>query len=659
MKKEAFQEIAKHFADSIKVQLVFQEGATPTTNGSTITLPTEMSTEYIDETLGALLHETAHIRYTSFDYFRQLDEIKMLVGNALEDIRIDYKSLKTYPNSKCFYVSLINDALARCKDKIAAEEIPMKKLKSLILDAFGIDIQTVYGEDEKWEEIKECTDELRSTIFDVYDCAETKDLAPHIDKVLMKIFETDGKSQPQKGSGNPQNQPCNGGQGGEGANSEQSEDEDDQDDSDNEQDGDKENDSEQEDDQQDDSNIDDDGQQNNDVQDEKESKKQKAMKDYVNSVKDKAEMDEAVRQAQDNLSKASEEWSRLNRSQKTYNGKARRLSSKERYGGTLTADEKTKLERARTMTQQRSDEIQQVRQEYAHAAQELRNLNANGIAELNKKYAAALKELTSNGFGQADNCNLLGFNALDTEKLLDKNYVDIPYNPTLDELVKEVLILKQEEMEAEETGRLNSRYLHEIYTDVENLFQEKEEKKIKTRVSLVVDNSGSMGGVRIDYCVHAINLLAEAFKKAINQGAPGDMRIYGFGNDVGMVIDNVDNYKAMSGGQFESLCNSKGLGRGTNLAKAVNHVVNEVEGDPEYRNVIIIITDAEVDNDEISSMTNNICTSDARVMYISVCANFYSCPKAQEVFGDNNITNKESAGKILEQVMFQGLQMVN
>ena len=43
MKKEAFQEIARHFAESIKVKLIFEDGATPTTNGTTIILPSEMS----------------------------------------------------------------------------------------------------------------------------------------------------------------------------------------------------------------------------------------------------------------------------------------------------------------------------------------------------------------------------------------------------------------------------------------------------------------------------------------------------------------------------------------------------------------------------------------------------------------------------------------
>jgi len=657
VKKEAFQEIAKHFAESIDVKLVFEDGACPATNGKTIILPTEMNMDYVDQTLGALLHETAHIRFTDFNFFKPLDQLHRLVGNALEDIRIDCKSLRKYPNSKCFYTSLIEDVFERSAEQLAKEELPMKKLKAVIIDAFGMDIERLYGKEEKWEEIKKCVEDLRPTMYEIYDCAETKDIHQYIDPVLLKIFETDGKSQPQQQAGNPQGQPCNGGQGGEGANSQGSGN------SEGEQDGDSDSDSDGEcDEQNSDENEQDDTEQKDDQQDDSNIKDEsdkinEAMQKYKDALEKTSEIEAEKREATEKTSEASQEWSKAVRSGKTYNTKARKLESKSNWAN-LTQDEVAKMQHYKNMAQQRKEELEEIRKEYYQAQDKLRSLNGRGAQET-AAYQEALAELKSAGFGQAEGCNLLGFNALDTDKLMDKNYVEIEYNPTLDEVVKEVLILKQEQFDVEETGRINPRYLHEIYTDVENLFQEKDEKKIKTRVSIVVDQSGSMSGSRTEDCLHAINLLAEAFRKAINQGAPGDMRIYAFADDVAMLIDNVDNYKILDVAAFSKLVYAKNIGGGTNLARAVNHVVNDVEGDPEYRNIIIIITDAEVNDYEISNMVNNISFSDARVLYVAVSANFSYCPNAKDIFGDNNIVNKESACEILERVMFQGVQSVN
>lgn len=658
MKKEAFQEIAKHFAESIDVKLVFEEGANPCTNGKTIILPTEMNMDYVDQTLGALLHETAHIRFTDFNFFRPLDQLHRLVGNALEDIRIDCKSLRKYPNSKCFYTSLIEDVFERSAEQLAKEELPMKKLKAVIIDAFGMDVERLYGKEEKWEEIKKCVDDLRPTMYEIYDCAETKDINQYIDPVLLKIFETDGKSQPQQQAGNPQGQPCNGGQGDQSANSQDDGQQQSQGngDSEGDSDGDNESDSDGEGDTEDDTEEEQDDQQDDNIKDESD-KINEAMQKYKDALEKTAEIESEKREANEKTNEASQSWSKTVRSGKTYNTKARKLESKSNWAN-LTQDEAAKMQHYKNMAQQRKAELEEIRKEYYEAQDKLRKLNGQGAEEA-KAYQQALAELKNAGFGQAEGCNLLGFNALDTDKLMDKNYVEIEYNPTLDEVVKEVLILKQEQFDVEETGRINPRYLHEIYTDVENLFQEKDEKKIKTRVSIVVDQSGSMGGSRTEDCLHAINLLAEAFRKAINQGAPGDMRIYAFADDVAMLIDNVDNYKSLDIRAFNNLVYGKSIGGGTNLAKAVNHVVNDVEGDPEYRNIIIIITDAEVNDSEISNMVNNISFSDARVLYVAVQANFSYCPNAKDIFGDNNIVNKESACEILERVMFQGVQSVN
>lgn len=650
MKKEAFQGIAKHFAESISVKLIFEEGATPSTNGEVIVLPTEMSEQYLDETLGALLHETNHIRYSNMKYFEKLikrDKLLGMVTNFLEDIRVDYKSLKTYPNSKCFYISLIEDVISRASDTLAKEDLEMKKLKALLLDSHGVDIARVYGLDENFADIEECTNDLRKTIFEVYDCPNTESLTPHVVAVIKRIFgeQPEKSQQPQTGAGNPDNQPCNGGQGaGDNCESQPSE-----------ADSNSENDSGNEND-----NSEGSEDQKEETKEEREAREklQEAIEQYCEALDKKTETEEDKKNLEEEYNNIAEEARKAMRSRKTYNTKARKLENDMYYNGPDKAKQE-KVEYYKNKSTEKSTEYGDLCNKANAVVKTLSHVRAEADTA-NKEYSQAQAIINNSGFGQSDECNLLGFEALDNEKLIDKNYVETPYNPSLDELIKEVLILKQEEYQIEETGKLNTRYLHEIYTDVENLFQEKDQKEIKTRVSVIVDTSGSMGNERGDACMNAVNILATAFKKATDVGAPGEMSIYAFSNDCMPALNSIEQYK-QSDFTWENFLRMtrKVSGNGTNLAKCVNQIVNEVEGDPEYRNVLIVITDAEVDDNEVNTMVNNISSSDARIMYIAVQANIYPNTPAHEVFGENNIKGIEDAPAILERVMFTGLQQVN
>jgi len=620
MKKEAFQEIAKHFAESIKVHLRFEDGACPSTNGTEIILPTEMSEAYLDETLGALLHETNHIRYTDMTYFRSLDTLSREVGNVLEDIRVDNKALSIYPNSRCFYMALVEDVLKRCKDALAKEALPMKILKGLILNSVGVNIKDVYGTDENWDTIEEKTNKLQGTINKVICCNATTDLAEHIVTVIKEVFGDLPEKPKQTGKGNPDTE-CNGGQGGEGTASA--------------------------------GDGGDSGNQEPGIEDSAE-----VFEDYTDLLDKDQKIQQKQRESTEKMKDANDEYVSKKRSAKTYDTKARKLQHKENYGNTLTKEEQEKKEMYEEKAKSRWQEVKKASDAYSKESDIRRKLNGEQY-----KYKTTLDnikrtidKIVTNEFARTGNCNLLGFNALDNDKLKDKNYVDIPYSQSLDELIKETLILKQEEYIAEETGKINTRFLHEIYTDVENLFQEKEEKKIKTMVSLVFDVSGSMRGEREDLCLNAVNTLAGSFSKAVKEGAPGDMRLWAFGTNVLEVAKTVENFKPFTKAHWNDWEN-KG-GGGTNLSLAVNAVVNEVSNDPEYRNVIIIMTDAEVDGRELDAMTNLISTGDVRVMYIAIASSLYY-KEAQELFGSNNITSMENSIEILQNVMFQGLHQVS
>ena len=635
MKKEAFQEIARHFAESIKVKLIFEDGATPTTNGTTIILPSEMSEDYLDETLGALLHETNHIRYTNFDVFKSWDELSRVVGNALEDIRIDNKSLAIYPNSRCFYMSLVEDVIKRCKDKLDKEALPIKCLKGLILNSVGIDLKRVYGHDENFATIDEKVTNLQGTINDTIKCDRTSDLPPYIAKVIREIFGDLPPQKPpeeQKGQGEPEEKECNGGQSQQSQSSSQQQ-----------------------------------GQGNGSSggpgsgQDGVPSMSEagEIFEDFSQVLEKDAEIQEKLNEVQEERSQANQAAMTAQRSAKTYTTKARKLERQQyRTGLPLDSKEQEKLKNYQEKSKEKWEACNEARKEISETYSEQNKLQSEKaqFQDALKNLKQTINKIVHNEFARTDKCDLLGFNALDTEKLINTDYEKVDYNPTLDELIKEVLILKQEEYESEETGKLNPRYYHEIYTDTENLFQEKEQHEIKTMVSIMLDVSGSMGEDRAKLALIAVNTLAESFSKAIAQGAPGDMRIFAFGTDVIDAIQTVEKFKPITMLQFNQW--SEAGGGSTNLSLAVNKVCTEIENEPDNRNILIIMTDAEVDARELNTMVNNISTGDAKVMYIAIDSSL-RCPEARELFGSSNITDKESANQILQEVMFQGLQTLN
>lgn len=634
MKKEAFQEIAKHFAESIKVNLRFEEGASPATNGTEIILPTEMSENYLDETLGALLHETNHIRYTDFGVFKSWDELTRVVGNGLEDIRIDNKAMHIYPNSRCFYMSLVNDVLSRCKDKLLQEHTPIKILKGLILNSVGIDLKDVYGQDKDWELILEKTTTLQGTVNEVIKCDDTESIYPYVVKVIKEIFGEQEKKQ--QATGKPEEEECNGGNGASGEGEEGS--------------------------QQQSNSSGSPTQSSNSGSDGKNGTPSledagEVFEEYTELLEKESDLKEKYDDTNDRLKEIEQERKSNQRSAKSYDTKRRRLE-REAYNRPLTAEEISKKDKYTANAKERWEKLRNLGDEMNKQYQE-RNQVSDEISKFKKELDGLKKEINkavNDGFSKTGNCNLLGFDALDNDKLIDEDYVHVDYNPTLDEIIKEVLILKQEEFQTEETGKLNPRYYHEIYTDTENLFQEKEEHKIKTMVSLVFDVSGSMNGSRVDLVLHAINTLGNSFSKAVAQGAPGEMRMFAFGSDVVEAIQTIENFKPIN---YEKYAVWQHLGGGsTNLSDAVNHVVREVSNDPEYRNIIIILTDAEVNSSELQEMVNNISTGDAKVMYIAIDSRL-NTPEARELFGENNITCLEEANQILQNVMFKGLQTLN
>jgi len=140
MRNESLEIFAKHFGDKLDLNIQFEDGATPSTNGRDIILPSNLDEAVLLPMLGALLHETGHIRLTEFNSLptSTYEQELFRCTNLLEDIRIDHDTITRYPETKGLYIRLIHWVFNRKRDNMNKEPIPTKILKTLYLNSLGL-----------------------------------------------------------------------------------------------------------------------------------------------------------------------------------------------------------------------------------------------------------------------------------------------------------------------------------------------------------------------------------------------------------------------------------------------------------------------------------------------------------------------------------------
>jgi len=216
----SFETIARHFAGKLKVKLHFKDKICPQTDGeSRIILPTDMG-DLTLPTLGALIHESYHIRNTGklencYQKFYDLNK-KWFNGNSwhmkkhysfltnlLEDIRIDTMVLKKYDNAKYIYSTLIEfgcDMHAKSAAKKAKSKEPVK-VKDVMGTTFVELTQQIYiyalDFDEKYyfnpTLIKSFISKYKKQLDEILDNvkvrAQVVDLHQDVDKLWTIIKE--------------------------------------------------------------------------------------------------------------------------------------------------------------------------------------------------------------------------------------------------------------------------------------------------------------------------------------------------------------------------------------------------------------------------------------------------------------------------------------
>lgn len=611
-KQESYKIIARHFADTIKVRLIFEEGATPQTDGNTIVLPTEMREDLIDETLGAILHETAHIRMTDFSCISGITEDLMVCLNTLEDIRIDHATYKKYPNARGFQEALIDNVLDS-KEKIEMlkkEPFPVRVLKGLILKANFYKPEDVYDEDvcKLVKDLQRFIDGSKDVSFQ-----EVYKLSKELCKILMD--KTVDKAKKDKESGGSSE----------------------------------------------DYGLD--ISKYISISESSNGKQQQTTQD-MSDIKDQAkQFNTCVDQYNDLKRRTKLNTTRLNKLTKEHNKKINEnkfKSSQEKKESQGKIDKKAK-------------EVNQLNNDFKKITKQTKDLN-NKVEELKKNIKENKQDIqeldkqksdmAQKMFAQQpdDKVELLGFDALKGEDFtpISSPIDNLDISKSLDELIREVLVLKYEKAKTDEDGhKLNSSRLADLYTDYDNLFMEDKHEEKKTHVSFIVDASGSMDGGYCSYdanneihssrdlALGALKTLCSSLKRAILSGAPADFSIHAFGCNVVPLVENYDDYKE---NEIESKYDkSRGkTGYGTNLSRAVT-LVNEFMADKEGDDrIAIILTDACVDDRQIENLSKEAMTDQAKFMFIGLNVEQTYNQSAWDLFGDYNITEPTEALPILE-----------
>ena len=353
--------------------------------------------------------------------------------------------------------------------------------------------------------------------------------------------------------------------------------------------------------------------------------------------------------------KEEEEYRKIRRKTRLNQTKSYNAERKLRYGD-ITQE---KVDEQIKKTQNLEKELQKQADKLSKISDFCRN-KRNELYEAREKLEKINEELKKEESllygGKDKSSDLIGFKAIDKDLLKTENSIEIDAKQSLEEIIREALISKKEKYQVNEDGnKLNESRLADIYcSDIDNLFLSKEKKEFKTKIAFLIDASPSMGGLwqkeKADLAVESVKLMANALQKAINEDAPADFDIYAFANRVARLTEGYNDYNGDTLPNLYTQSRSR-LGGGTELLNAVNTVAEELKGDGEEGDkVAIVITDAEVYEEELKQLINQANNADIRFIFIAIKATLDN-EEAIYLFEDRNIENIEEAIDIIRKAI--------
>lgn len=615
---ETFRILARHFGSAEHINVTFEAGACPATNGKSIILPDDLQAGG-DSMLAAMLHECGHVAYTDFnvaEYYGAGQAALFQCLNCLEDVRIDAITAAKYPAAREFAQTALSLILAAQADNLKLEPVALQLTKSICIKAIdpNLDLATIYPPDvaERGETL------AAEFIPQAIKAVSTREVEEALAAQLLKAITGALKPEDMKQ-----------GQGQQGG-----------------------------------------------LQGARQAKEQAEQA----SNKAKAKLDEAKAKAEKSVNDAQQAYNKYKKARtarRTYETKAAKASMQARQQGRDPAtDPETqrlaaKKAQAQQAEQQAADQVRAIRaaQQAQDSSQTVELYNAEQAlqqAEQKERDAecaiqqALNEEFTPNG----ENIALTGFKSVDLEAL--RQLAPIRVTPNLSETIKDALTTKRDQRQLDETGHdINASALPEYQTiDPEQFFINSERRDYKTRVAVLVDCSGSMQDfeadrpdVRAALAVNALAATLDAAKQAIGQGAPADVAVYAFGDLPERIYSEIDQYTGRDqlAAKWEQA--RYNAGQGTQIIKAINKACADLKEHTDAERVLIVITDADIESEDMKQLRNEAITDGARVVFIGCQAklNGSSRGDARKLFSRYNINSQTDAADILKRAFMDAI----
>ena len=601
--------ICKHLAEKLKIKFKFEENATPATNGSEITLPTNLNKTMLLEMLGALLHETFHIRHTNFEWFNnnynyESPIIKEVV-DVLENIRVDSRAIKKYPAAADLYSLLSKYVVDTHKDVLDKEPMPWKILKHLQLQNRATKEFPAPVYDPKAMELlsklklEDFSDQARAA-------HNTQDLLPIAKALLKKLLDyVEEQKQKQAGGGQPDF-------------------------------------------------------------DTTQMSPQAAQQIQMDKIEQQSQKMQAVGQEmqstrmifakQKNSAKQNNQWLRPSPRLIRKKNKPVKLNrtSKQAEADALDAQIDKAQAKLDAEKQQKLDEAQakmdQLQKKESEATQKYQSMDTKKGEML-----AKLQRITDNNnsmeiaLGIESGGDMQGFDSIRPEDMLtqvDYNK-DLELSRSLDERLRKFFIDEREERQRDEEGtRINNRKLVNLMTNNSGLFTIHQYVPERTDVIFLLDNSGSMDH-KGHMLLSALNTLLTALKKVVvDENLPVDTAVYTFNDEPQCIQEFKQELDP------DEISRRYRVGGGTRLLESVNamHEVFENKGSDGKR-LLVVVTDAEVNDYEIQTLYNE-AHIEMKAVYIGICANLRS-QEAQELFRASNITKEDEILDVLSSIIME------
>lgn len=595
------------------IRIIFDEHITPQTDGKTIYLPTSMNEDRLWELLGALLHEALHIRFTDMDSIdREFHNDSSLFHclNALEDMRINWKAMECFPKTKLFFHALYYYLAKSKKAELLKEPITFQIIKTLLLSN---DDFPVYS--EKGVELikKYDLNRFQEIARNAESVADLQEPAKELYEILKKIAGED-----LAGLG--------------------------------------------------DSDLE------NFLKNLKED-----LEKMVNGQGDTTrDLQKEYDKLNDERAKLNKEWKRLHRKMATNKTRSRNLEAEAddldkeadeaaANGDNATANElrnkanhKRKLsDAAKYRGDEAENDLNEIEQKQIDNRQKLEQIRSlldkarKKLDELKGQLEDLLKNGTESqvaGFGYSP-VTISGLEALTKQDLCYKHEYKLP--KTLEDTIREVFLRKKEDKEIDDEGnRLNRSNLYRIATDNQRLFDAPVQPWDKTKISFLIDMSGSMHGTREKLVNTAFAYLYNSLMEVlVNDNLDVEIGVFSFDSEV-YTLKNFDEDK--NGEQVLEEYHPRG---GTCIKESLNTVIKKMdESGTNEKRIVILLTDAEVYEDELVQLKNGVNFEDTNVIFIGIEVGKWAMeqPAAKSLFMDN-IEDDSDVVKILTNALVRSI----